>query len=103
MDTEEIMDVLLHELETDLAGQWNQSKDFFEKEFKPFAEHVAETFGLFEEEKIDLKESKKKIEKMRPELEDILTHAKKEGLITESFLGEKFVLKSLSILVQLLE
>jgi hypothetical protein len=103
MDTEEIMDVLLHELETDPASQWNQSKDFFEKEFKSFAEHVAETFDLFEKKKIDFKEGKKNIEKMRPELEDILTQAKKEGLIAEDFLGEKFVLKSISILVQLLE
>jgi hypothetical protein len=103
MDTEEIMDVLLHELETDLAGQWNKSKDFFEKALKPFAEHVAETFDLFEKEKIDLKESKKNIEKMRPQLVDILAHAEKEGQITEGSLGERFILKSLSILVQLLE
>ena len=103
MDTEEIMDVLLHELEVDLGDQWDNSKGFFEKGLAPFADKAANICSLYENKESDFKESKKSLESLRPELANLIIDAEEKGHIQKGSIGEKFVFKSLTILTQFLE
>tara|TARA_B100000029_G_scaffold345038_1_gene337473 strand:- start:153 stop:464 length:312 start_codon:yes stop_codon:yes gene_type:complete len=103
MDTEEIMDVLLHELEVDLGDQWGASKDFFENGLAPFADKAANICNLFENNEMDFKESKKNLESLRPELVNLIADAEGKGHIQKGSIGEKFIFKSLTILTQFLE
>ena len=103
MEMEEILDVILHELEADLGVQWEASKDYFEKELTPFAEKVCSVCGKMERGEMSLTESKKEIDKLRPELSQIVSSAEEKAVIEKGVIKEKFFVKSMTILIQFLE
>ena len=103
MEMEEILDVILHELEGDLGTQWGTSKDYFEKEVSPFAEKVSSICNRKESGEVSLADSKKEIEKLRPDLNQIVNKAEEVGIVEKGLIKEKFFLKSMSILTQFLE
>ena len=103
MEMEEILDVILHELEADLGTHWGSSKDYFEKEVSPFAEKVSSICNKKESGEMSLSDSKNEIDKLRPDLNQIISKAEEAGVVEKGFIKEKFFLKSMSILTQFLE
>ncbi len=103
MEMEEILDVILHELEVDLGTHWGASRDYFEKEVPSFAEKVSSICNKKESGEVSLSDSKKEIERLRPELNQIIFKAEEAGIVEKGVVKEKFFLKSMSILAQFLE
>ena len=103
MEMEEILDVILHELEADLGSCWDASKGFFEKELSPFAEKVSSICNKKESGEVSLADSKKEIDKLRPDLNQIVVKAEEAGVIEKDLVKEKFYAKSMTILSQFLE
>ena len=100
---EEILDVILHELETDLGTNWEASKDYFEKEITPFAEKVFSICEKLESGEMNLSDSKKEIDKLKPDLKQIISTAEEKAVIEKGVIKEKFFVKSITILTQFLE
>ena len=103
MEMEEILDVILHELEVDLGTHWGASKDYFEKEISPFAEKVSSICTKKESGEVSFSDSKKEIENLRPDLNEIISKAEEKGVVEKGIIKEKFFLKSISIMTQFLE
>ena len=48
-------------------------------------------------------DSKKEIENLRPDLNEIISKAEEKGIVAKGIIKEKFFLKSISIMTQFLE